>query len=485
MFYVSSYIIVFAASRGSVFYSILTFIPRTAETETESKAKEPARTRTVNRYNAFKKSDVQLWMGVNAVSFVGACLCVNADWDLDSTLERIIDIAGLAWAVVCFFNLIFWNYKRDEFLICIKDISTFPNNIKKSFGLPFPATPLPNTQPVTTEKRPTPGKRGGETARELDRTTGQPTCVFEWSREVTSTMDGQYVTSDGKFFSSPEEKPRKHRLPDGGIRVQILWDELGLQQEQRVPAVLRGYNDWLREVIFKPLLAEIATANMLLRKDNPRNKYEIGINFPLNRHDIIAKYPLSHVIPFLIGLRDSMDQNIYQSHFLERLRALAERKSRWDVCQPGVDMQLPTDSEICMHLMCVYFNLSLYGKANAEEGKFFSELHFLGCTDYPHDEVSKRLKRSDIYIYSNTTEPSVYHILMYQTRKEDDLSKKRGGLPRLWNLDKGSNNIAQVILLLCWNALQDPHDEKMDDFDKIGLTGVALMKLTAELGPKK
>ena len=72
-------------------------------------------------------------------------------------------------------------------------------------------------------------------------------------------MDGQYVTSDGKFFSSPEEKPRKHRLPDGGIRVQILWDELGLQQEQRVPAVLRGYNDWLREVavVFALLLASL------------------------------------------------------------------------------------------------------------------------------------------------------------------------------------------------------------------------------------
>ncbi|XP_065890167.1 transmembrane protein 209-like [Dysidea avara] len=187
---------------------------------------------------------------------------------------------------------------------------------------------------------------------------------------------------------------------------------------------------WLSQTVLARLVKEVNSINDKLTRIGC-SELQIG-TVSMSTLRQIAVDKIEHV-PTLGQVMPYLDITSKQDYLVKRLRELAKGDSLaafyWNTggtwANREWDQDLPTDSQIVMHLLCSYMDGHLPPNPQHPNGRVFSSQYFLKCPHKPDD------KKMDICIYQSSSYPPHYQLLLQNS---------------IVDVPKGRNNLFHCII---------------------------------------
>ena len=258
---------------------------------------------------------------------------------------------------------------------------------------PFFNSPLPEDDYMTDQRtlnsylksyfeaNQSPGLFGNEFGQSFGRSGASHPINEDWI-ELSKTA---YQLSARSPKSPTTSQDKKDDLKK--VASSEYWSTTGVDEDHLREAVAR-LRQWIVLVILRGLVREIDHVNKLL-KHHGLSEIQVGESslnslkqVQLTKGSEIIK--LAWLIPFL-------EVTTHQEYLVERLRCLASGGYMSDfVWNKGGsfkgrqwDDDLITDSELIMHLFCVFFDLHLPNDPRYPDGKYFTKEFFVKTPDKP------------------------------------------------------------------------------------------------------
>lgn len=189
-----------------------------------------------------------------------------------------------------------------------------------------------------------------------------------------------------------------------------VWSKLGIKRED-LDLWRENCRKWLAETVVGPVAKEIESINDTLCKIGSSD-FQIG-SMSLGMLRQVAKSKLQYV-PTLGMVIPYLELSSKQEYLVQRIKELAKggyiSAYRWNAGGTwkgrSWDQDLPTDSQIVMHLLCTYLDSHIPPNPRFPGGRSFSDQYFLKAPDKP------AAKKSDFCIYQASVNPPQYKVLL-------------------------------------------------------------------------
>jgi len=193
------------------------------------------------------------------------------------------------------------------------------------------------------------------------------------------------------------------------LLYEELWRKLKVDHEDAVHWS-ENLRKWIAETILEPLMSEIKQINLKLIQIGSTD-VQIGSATLVALKN--ASSTRSQQLPTLASILPYLEVTTNQEYLHSRLSQLAEggslRNFKWD--EGGMlngkawTQELPTDTQLIVHLFCTYFDTHLPTNPRYPNGKSFTGLHFLKTPDKPTD------KKSSICLYQSSMHKPHFKVL--------------------------------------------------------------------------
>uniref|UniRef100_A0A8C9WGA7 Transmembrane protein 209 n=1 Tax=Scleropages formosus TaxID=113540 RepID=A0A8C9WGA7_SCLFO len=216
--------------------------------------------------------------------------------------------------------------------------------------------------------------------------------------------------------------------------------------------------NWLSDTILVPLVKEIDSVNMQLRRMGCPELQTGEASISSLKQAAVVK---ASSIPTLNTIVQYLDITPNQEYLVERIKELAHggcmSSFRWNgggnLKGRKWDTDLPTDSAILMHVFCTYLDSRLPPHPKYPDGKTFTSQHFTQTPEKP-DISNENL----LCIHQSSINPPHYQ-LIYQGH--------------VYSLPKGRNNLFHTILMFLF--VIKTKESGMLGRVNLGLSGVNIL----------